>query len=148
MYFCICSSSIRGTPIKCSLKCAKILMMLILQKQRQAEERETQTKPEQTDKQMKYSSVTRFGKVCHFGEILKMWPFSEGSNSDWPNYVLTLAWFICYLANFHCCEWPNIIQIIQPSGHTAWVCNTNLKAIFNSPNAFWKEIKTHSETCP
>ena len=31
----------------------------------------------------------------------------------------TLPNFLCIWANFHCWKWPNIEQIIEPSGHTS-----------------------------
>ena len=43
----------------------------------------------------------------------------EGLISIWQNFVSTMATFVCYSASFHCCtQWPNIEQIIWPSGHT------------------------------
>ena len=35
------------------------------------------------------------------------------------NFDPTLENCFCYWANFRCCKWPNIEQIIQPSGCTA-----------------------------
>ena len=48
-----------------------------------------------------------------------LWPFMKLLLSVWQNVELILANISCNLANFHCCKWPNIKQIMQLSGHTA-----------------------------
>ena len=59
------------------------------------------------------SSVTRFGEISPFWQHVKsLWPMFEGLFCLGQNFVITLAIFFCFLANYHCCKWLKIEQII------------------------------------
>ena len=47
-----------------------------------------------------------------------LWAFLEGLFSIWQNVEPTVANNLCYWANFCCSKYPNLEQIIWPSGHT------------------------------
>ena len=65
------------------------------------------------------SSVTRFSEISPLWQnIKKTLAILEGSFSVWKNIQPTLVKCCCKFGNFQCCKWPNIVQIIQPSGHT------------------------------
>ena len=54
-------------------------------------------------------SVTIFGQISPLGcKVKKLWPSWFGSICICLHFELTLANFIVYWRNFHCCEWPNI----------------------------------------
>ena len=64
------------------------------------------------------ASVTRFGKIPPLWQIFKIiWQyiylFGFGQSLE-----LTLAQFVCYGANFHCCKWPKIKNTIWSFGYT------------------------------
>ena len=63
--------------------------------------------------------MTRFGKIPTLRQNFQaLRQFFEGLISVGQNFEPTLANLLYYLANFHCSKWPNIEQIIYPSGHT------------------------------
>ena len=53
---------------------------------------------------------------------------SEGIFSTWQYFEPTLEDFLCYWVNFLCYKWPNIEQIIWPSGHTKLISKFNNSA--------------------
>ena len=64
-------------------------------------------------------SVTRFGKNPPLWQIFKnIWHYISGLFGFGQSFELTLAQFVCFWANFHCCKWTNIENIILSSGHT------------------------------
>ena len=74
----------------------------------------------------KWRSIKSTDLLVQCGQIWQ--PFATSFKSLWQFYlILQLAKFLtCFFANnvshwanFYCCKWPNIEQIIQPSGHTA-----------------------------
>ena len=66
------------------------------------------------------TSVTRFGKISPlWHNFCKLWPFWKSSFNSWEHFEFTLAKFIFFWANLQCLKWPNNMQIIQQSGHTA-----------------------------
>ena len=63
--------------------------------------------------------------MTRFGEIPPLWQnfktlrqCFESSVGVGQNFEPTLANLIYYLTNFDCSKWPNIKQLIWPSGHT------------------------------
>ena len=70
--------------------------------------------------------------------LVKFLAIFYGLCSIWQNCKPTLVNFLCYWAIFHCCQWPKIGKIIQPSGHTAskfhQFLNRERRAIFRLMN--------------
>ena len=65
------------------------------------------------------NSVARFGKIPTLWQNFKtLRQYFESLVSVGQNFKSTLANIFYYLSNFHWSKWPNIKQIIQPSGHT------------------------------
>ena len=67
-------------------------------------------------------------KIRHFCKTLTVWSFVEGLFCIWQTIEPTLA-IICYWANFHRCNSPNIEQRIYPSDHTCQVIFLEIKVI-------------------
>ena len=62
------------------------------------------------------SSVTRFGKNSPLRQSFKwLWQIWKGPLSIWQHFEHILA--KSYWAKFQCCKWPNIENVIKPSGH-------------------------------
>ena len=53
----------------------------------------------------------------------RLWQFSNGLLSIWPNSEYIVANLSYYWVNFRCCKWPNTEKVIQSSGHTDLVPN-------------------------
>lgn len=51
---------------------------------------------------------------------LKYLAFLKGWFSIWLNFRTDFAKFLLYWAKVQCCEWPNVKNVILPSGHTGW----------------------------
>ena len=50
-------------------------------------------------------------KFRHFGNMLKVF-------GNCLRVYLAFGKIFCFLADFHCCKWPKIEQMIYPSGYT------------------------------
>ena len=69
------------------------------------------------DGMMEQCSVTRFGKFSPLWQNFdSLWHFSM-AYSVFAKYVIYFGTFLL-LSNLHCWTWPNVEQIIQPSGLT------------------------------
>ena len=65
-------------------------------------------------------SVTRFAEIQPLWQVVKnLWQYILGLFGFGQSFQLTLAQFVCYWAHFHCRKWPNIVNTIRSSGHTA-----------------------------
>ena len=83
-------------------------------------------------------SVTRFGEFSPLWQkFTNIWQIFDSLFLIWQNAEHTSENLWYYWANFHCCKWPNIEKIIQPSGHTD---HTKLRI---SHSVEWTDIKTN-----
>ena len=57
-------------------------------------------------------------KFWQFGKFLKSLAIFEALFTIWKVFEPTYFKKNCIGTNFHCCKWPNIEQIMWPSGHT------------------------------
>ena len=65
------------------------------------------------------TSATRFGEITLLWQVLKVFGHFQGYLiQHWAKFRAYFGNFLCHLANFHCCQWPTIEHIIEPSGHT------------------------------
>ena len=70
-------------------------------------------------------------KFRHFGKILSLWECFWGFVYNWGKNRSKFSNFLCSWANFHCLKWPNIEQMLLPSGHT----------VSNSKQRTYKSLK-------
>ena len=77
--------------------------------------------------------MTRFGKISPLWQKIKVFGnLGEGLFSIRQNIEHCLANICCrYWQIFHCSKWPNIEQILQPSGHSDKCCCRSIKASYN-----------------
>ena len=69
---------------------------------------------------MAAASVTRFGEIPPLWQkFIILRQFLEGLVGVGQNLKPTLVNLLNYLGIFHWSKWPNIKQIILPSGHTS-----------------------------
>ena len=68
-----------------------------------------------------------FATLAIFWKLLAILRVSIGQS-----FESTVANRSCYWANFCCCEWPNIDQIIKPSDHTGYEFESQCRLILHT----------------
>ena len=79
------------------------------------------------------ASAKRDLAKIYFTKLVKFWKYSlifKGRNVWIKFWAYFRNSFATQWVNSHCCKWPSIEQIIQPSGHTGWLFEFDVATLF------------------